>query len=53
MKATVPLSLAEQTEIGAYVDFVAGAPTPVREALGIDSLGIGSVLALAVREDPS
>ncbi|MFD7898520.1 N-acetyltransferase [Streptomyces sp. NPDC059743] len=53
MKATVPLSLAEQTEIGAYVDFVAGAPAPVREALGIDSLGIGSVLALAVREDPS
>ncbi|WP_424533522.1 GNAT family N-acetyltransferase [Sphaerisporangium viridialbum] len=53
MKTTVPLSLAEQTEIAAYVDFVTGAPTPVREALGIGSLSVGSALALAVREDPS
>jgi GNAT superfamily N-acetyltransferase len=53
MKATVPLGLAEQPEIGAYADFVAGAPAPVREALGIGSLRLGSALALAIREDPS
>jgi GNAT superfamily N-acetyltransferase len=53
LKTTVPLGLAEQTEIGAYVDFATGAPPPVREALGIGSLRVGSVLALAIREDPS
>lgn len=53
MKTTVPISLAEQTEIGAYVDFVTGAPAPVQEALGIGSLHIGSALALVMREDLS
>jgi GNAT superfamily N-acetyltransferase len=53
MKTTVPLGLAEQTEIGAYANFATGAPAPVREALGISSLRIGPALALAIREDPS
>jgi GNAT superfamily N-acetyltransferase len=53
MTTTVPPGLAEQTEIGAYVDFVTGAPPSVREALGSGSLRAGSALALAVREDPS
>jgi hypothetical protein len=53
MTTTVPLGLAEQTEIGAYADFVAGAPAPVRESLGIGMLRVGSALALAIREDPS
>lgn len=53
MRTTVPLGPAEQTEIGAYVDFATGAPAPVREALGIGSLRIGSALALTIREDPS
>ena len=49
----MPPGLAEQTEIEAYVDFATGAPAPVREALGIGSLRVGSALALAIREDPS
>jgi GNAT superfamily N-acetyltransferase len=53
MKTTVPINLAEQTEIGAYVDFLTSAPASVQEALGISSLHIGSALALAIREDPS
>ncbi|WP_034263911.1 GNAT family N-acetyltransferase [Actinospica robiniae] len=47
----VPLGLAEQTEIKAYTDFVAGAPASVREALGIGSVEIGSARAIAVRGD--
>jgi hypothetical protein len=42
MRTTVPLGQAELTEIGAYVDFATGAPAPVREVLGIDSLRVGS-----------
>ena len=53
MRTTVPPGLAEQTEIEAYADFAAGSPAPVREALGIGSLRVGSALALAIREDPS
>ncbi|MGW1728845.1 GNAT family N-acetyltransferase [Streptomyces sp. NPDC002306] len=53
MTTTVPLGLAEQTEIKAYVDFVTGAPTPVRETLGVGSLHVGPALALAIREDAS
>ncbi|MCM3298361.1 N-acetyltransferase [Streptomyces sp. NPDC058947] len=53
MTTTVPFGLAEQTEIAAYTDFVAGAAAPLREALGIGSLHVGSALALAIREDPS
>jgi len=53
MTTTVPIGLAEQTEIRVYADFVTGVPTPVRELLGIGSLRVGSALALAVREDPS
>lgn len=53
MTTTVPLGLAEQTEIKAYVDFLAGAPAPVRESLGIDTLDVGSALALVMREEPS
>jgi GNAT superfamily N-acetyltransferase len=53
MRTTVPPGQAELTEIGAYADFVTSAPAPVREVLGIDSLRVGSVLALTVREDPS
>lgn len=53
MTTTVPIGLAEQTEIEAYADFAAGAPTPVRDLLGIGSLRVGPVLALAIREDPS
>jgi GNAT superfamily N-acetyltransferase len=53
MKANVPTGLAELTEIGAYVDFAAGAPASVRETLGTASLRASSALALAIREDPS
>lgn len=53
MTTTVPFGLAEQTEIAAYTDFVTGAAAPLREALGIGSLHVGSALALAIREDPS
>jgi GNAT superfamily N-acetyltransferase len=50
---TVPLGLAEQTEIEAYAGFVCDAPAPVRESLGIASLRVGPARALAIREDPS
>ncbi|MFD3401935.1 GNAT family N-acetyltransferase [Kribbella sp. NPDC058693] len=50
---TVPIGLAEQTEIAAYVDFVAGAPEPLREKLGISSRRVGDLQALVLREDPS
>lgn len=53
MSTVVPIELAEQTEIRAYVDFVTGAPAPVWEALGIGSLRVGAALALTIREDPS
>lgn len=53
MSTTVPLGLAEQTEIKAYVDFVTSAPVTVRKALGIGSLHVGSALALVIREEPS
>jgi GNAT superfamily N-acetyltransferase len=53
MRTTVPIGLAEQTEIKSYVDFVTSASAPVREALGIDSQRVGSTLALTIREDPS
>jgi len=53
MTTTVPLGLAEQTEIRAYADFVTGAPTREQESLGIGSLCIGSALALTIRADPS
>ncbi|WP_134655950.1 N-acetyltransferase [Streptomyces sp. H23] len=53
MTTSVPLGLAEQTEIKAYTDFAASAPPPLRKSLGIDSLRVGSALALAIREDPS
>ncbi|MET8637118.1 GNAT family N-acetyltransferase [Streptomyces sp. NPDC004074] len=53
MSTVVPIELAEQTEIRAYVDFVTGAPAPVWEALGIGSLRVGTALALTIREDPS
>ncbi|MFD3581584.1 GNAT family N-acetyltransferase [Streptomyces sp. NPDC058683] len=53
MKTTVPVGLAEQTEMAAYTDFATGAPAPVREELGIGSLHVGPALALAIREDPS
>ncbi|MCX4760391.1 N-acetyltransferase [Streptomyces sp. NBC_01275] len=53
MMSTVPVGLAEQTEIRAYVDFMTGAPVPVRESLGINSLTVGPASALAVREDAS
>ncbi|MET9874804.1 N-acetyltransferase [Actinacidiphila glaucinigra] len=53
MSTTVPTGLAEETEIAAYFDFVTGAPADVRRTLGIGTRRIGSVRALAVREDPS
>lgn len=53
MTTTVPIDLAERTEIEAYADFVTGAPTLLREKLGVYSLRVGSALALAIREDPS
>ena len=53
MTTTTPLELAERTEIGAYAGFTAGAPESVRDKLGISALRVGSVLALAIREDPS
>ncbi|WUD72157.1 N-acetyltransferase [Streptomyces sp. NBC_00510] len=53
MSSTVPVREAEQTEIKAYVDFVTGAPASVREALGVGSFSVGSVQAMAMREDPS
>jgi GNAT superfamily N-acetyltransferase len=55
MTTTVPVELAERTEIEAYADFAAGAPTSLREKLGISSLRVGSAeaRALAIREDPS
>lgn len=48
---TVPLGLAEQTEIKAYAGFVSSAPASVREALGIDSVEVGAARAIAVRGD--
>lgn len=53
MSTDVPFDLAEQTEIRAYVDFATGASERVRQALGIGSMHVGSVRALAIREDPS
>lgn len=53
MTTTVPIGLAEQTEIEAYADSMSGASASLRESLGIASLRLGSVLALAIREDPS
>lgn len=53
MNTPLPLTLAEQTEIAAYVDFATGAPASIREALGIGSLHAGPVSALVLREDPS
>lgn len=53
MRTSVPIGLAEQTEIRAYVDFATGAPAPVRESLGIGLRRVGSALALAIREDSS
>ncbi|WP_438306690.1 GNAT family N-acetyltransferase (plasmid) [Streptomyces sp. HUAS TT11] len=53
MNATVPPSLAEQTEIKAYTDFLTSAPETVRDTLGIGSLEIGPALALAIREYPT
>lgn len=50
---TVPIGVAEETEIAAYVDFATGAPADVRDQLGIASLHTGSVRALTIREDPS
>jgi hypothetical protein len=49
----VPPGLAELTETMAYADFATSAPMSVRESLGLGSLHIGSVRALAVREDLS
>ncbi|MDX3238743.1 GNAT family N-acetyltransferase [Streptomyces sp. ME03-5709C] len=53
MNTSVPFSLAERTEIGAYADFLTGAPAPVRKVLGIDFRSVDSALALVIREDPS
>ncbi|MEW1569753.1 N-acetyltransferase [Streptomyces sp. NPDC093509] len=53
MSSTVPVREAEQTEIKAYGDFVSGAPASVRKTLGIGSYNVGSVRAMAMREDPS
>lgn len=53
MTTTVPLGLAEQTEIRAYADFVTSAPSSVRESLGIARLDVGSASVISVREDPS
>jgi len=53
MTNTVPIELAERTEIEAYADFATGAPAPLWETLGISSLRVGSALALVVRHDPS
>lgn len=53
MKSTVPLGLAEQTEIEAYADFMAAASTSVRKQLGTMSLDLGSATALLVGNDPS
>lgn len=53
MSTTVPVREAEQTEIKAYVDFVTGAPASLREALGVGSMNVGAVQAMAVREDTS
>ncbi|MFF3559725.1 N-acetyltransferase [Streptomyces sp. NPDC002574] len=52
MQTIVPIGLAEQTEIKAYADFLAAAPHPVRERLGIDERSVGSALAIvAVGEE--
>ncbi|SDO95885.1 GNAT family N-acetyltransferase [Actinacidiphila guanduensis] len=53
MTTSVPIGLAEQTEIEAYADFATGAPAPLRTSLGIGSQHIGPALALAIREDSS
>ncbi|MEU1369226.1 GNAT family N-acetyltransferase [Streptomyces sp. NPDC005803] len=53
MKTTLPIGLGERTEIEAYADFATGAPSSVREALGISSQQFGPALAVTVREDPS
>jgi GNAT superfamily N-acetyltransferase len=49
---TVPIGLAEQTEIKAYGHIPVGAPAPLRETLGVASRRFGSVLATVVRKDP-
>src|SRR5579859_5334260 len=53
MTTTVPIDLAERTEIEAYADFVTGSPTLLQEKLGVYSQRVGSALALGIREDPS
>ncbi|WP_432164178.1 GNAT family N-acetyltransferase [Streptomyces tendae] len=53
MTASVPLGVAEQTEIVTYVSFAAGAPQPVRDAMGIASGSFGAGLALTVGQEPS
>ncbi|MEU1268119.1 GNAT family N-acetyltransferase [Streptomyces sp. NPDC005799] len=53
MSRVVPVGLAEQTEILAYVDFMSGAPTPLRQALGVNALSVGPASVLAVRQDAS
>ena len=47
----IPVALAERTEIGAYADFVGGAPAAVRQQLGIAVKRVGSATALAIRGD--
>ncbi|MGW4490282.1 GNAT family N-acetyltransferase [Amycolatopsis sp. NPDC004368] len=51
--SNVPVGLAEQSEIAAYVDFMGGAPAELRSKLGIEIFQDGPVRALYVREDSS
>lgn len=51
MTTTVPLSVAEQTEIRAYAAFSGGVAEPSRRRFGIGSLDLGPALAITVRED--
>ncbi|MBN6038440.1 GNAT family N-acetyltransferase [Amycolatopsis sp. 195334CR] len=53
MTTTVPVDVAELTEIKAYIDFATSAPATVQEALGLGVSRTGPAQALAVREDPS
>ncbi|MEU6845450.1 GNAT family N-acetyltransferase [Streptomyces sp. NPDC046716] len=53
MRTTLPTGLGERAEIEAYTDFAAGAEPSIREELGAGARRFGSVLAVAVRADPS
>lgn len=49
----IPAELIEMSEAEALLDFEAGAPVPVRRALGLDAVRLGGGVVLSMRNDPS